>query len=89
MAEITTEKKIALVGDPVPSGIQFTVAPGMVQMIVKNDCTLHTCKMQPQEAVQMGVALIQMAGQAFAAMQPKLNGSGSSMGIGIGKGIPT
>lgn len=70
MAKITTKKEpIALIGDPQPQYINFGVGDGIVAMAVKGDGVIHSCALDPNEAVQMGVMLIQMAAAASAQRQ--------------------
>ncbi len=89
MADIKTDKQlVAVLNDPHPSNINFNVGAGVVGQQVKNEGVTHTCLYTPDEAVQVGVTLIQLAHQAAAMGQAqKINGtipginSRGSMGI--------
>ncbi len=81
MANIQTQMGLLQVGDPNPSNIGFGVAPGHVQMAVKNEGVIHVCLLDPNEAVQMGIALIQMGGRAQAAGQNVMTRERANGGI--------
>lgn len=85
MADIKTEKQlVAVLNDPQPSNINLVCGPGAVGFIVKNEGVTHTCMLTPDEAVKVGVSLIQLAGQAHAmANIPKGMGKGGMVPPGI------
>ncbi len=64
MAKIETVKTTVILKDPNPSGIGFNIQPGNVQLKIKNDLVEHIAHLTPQEALQIGVTLIQIATQA-------------------------
>ncbi len=65
MPEIKTEKTpVILLNDPQPSNISLQPMPGVMVMAVKNDQVTHNIAFSPQEATQIGVALIQGAAAA-------------------------
>lgn len=66
MAEIITTKELVTVGQKPEERMALGVGPGHVKILVEHDLVAHEVVMSPQEAVQMGVSLIQLAGQAQA-----------------------
>lgn len=68
MAQIETRKEL-LIGKPKQGTMQLSLAPGVVSQTIDNDGVVHTARMDPNEAVQLGVALIQLASQAMAMQQ--------------------
>lgn len=69
MADIKTEKKVIVVNDPQPSTINLNIGPGVVIQAMKNEGITHFAHLNPQEATQLGVTLIQLASQAAALAQ--------------------
>lgn len=89
MADIKTEKQlVAVLNDPVPSNINLLCGPGVVGLVVKNEGVIHHCMLTPDEAVKMGVALIQLSGNAHG-MQKNNNNNGIPGLVGMnGDRIP-
>lgn len=66
MADIKTEKtSVVVLNDPQPQYMQLGLTPGVVHIKIKNEGVLHDAHLQPDEAVQLGVALIQGGQQAM------------------------
>jgi hypothetical protein len=84
MAKIETAKKLVIDATAAQvSTIQLSLAPGEVRIIIDNDGVAHCARIPPNEAVQLGVAIIQLAAQAAAMAQQQqiqvpqhLNGHG-------------
>ena len=78
MADIKTDKGI--INPNQRSNINFGMHPaGAVVLSVTNEGTTHHCMISPLEAIQMGVMLIQLGGQASIitsrnSMADKANG---------------
>lgn len=72
MANIMTEKDVvAKINDPEAKTMGLAVGPGNVLIRIRNEGVTHIAGLQPNEAIQMGVGLIQLAQQA-AAMQQQI-----------------
>lgn len=63
MAEISTSKKLITVGQPTER-MAIGLDPGKVKILILADGVEHVACMAPQEAIQMGVSLIQCASKA-------------------------
>lgn len=63
---LETRRIPIVVGEPT-EGMQLGLAPGAVAMRVRKDGAEFSVAFTPQEAVQYGVELIQMAAMAAAA----------------------
>lgn len=61
MADISTKKDALIIGDTNTKFIDFRIEKSGIIILVKNECVTHHVSVAPQEAIQMGVALIQMA----------------------------
>lgn len=72
MPKIFTKKEAVILNDPQATAVGFSLADGHVVLAVKNDQVTHAVHCNPQEALELGVALIQLAGHA--AQQAKMVG---------------
>jgi hypothetical protein len=81
MADIRTEKQlVAVLNDPHKSHVNLAVNSDVVVFSAKNEGVIHHCLFTPEEAVKIGVSLIQLAHQARAMGEEqraahKLNGN--------------
>lgn len=77
MPRIDTTRELVITNQQ--SGVQLSGGPGQVRIVVASEGVIHAVTMSPDEAVQVGVALIQLGGSARAAMQQmqqQANGNG-------------